>query len=777
MKKWFIALSLILLIIPVGIYLSLPTIAAHVVQSWLVDQGFQKPVFTLDYPDHKVIQISELSVEKHTENRISILKAGPVRITYSPWDLLLSGQLTRIEIPQASLDIQLLISQQAGDIVGQEDISTATSATDLAQFLPQYLLLLIPAKELVVGQLDTLIHAEGKPNYRLTGNLYLTSGKQLLSRVLLSFKNQSIARADLTLSSDNQLSLTAHELETPFFNLKGSLTTEVNRLILRTEHQLALDQTDQLLSKLGLLDDRKWQITQGEWHATTNLSIDSQLNNLESWLSSLTAEQHSEIKASAKLTTTPIKGAELSLLADGLYSSTQGLVINTHQGSQISLRAFKQAQTSADQFSLTLETPLRFSLMDNKILEPASVAIDSQNVKYADWAIQAAPLKIDIQSADINQQAVAMTFNTDRITLGRGKQKLPSIAVKGKLATTEEKLTTTLQVTGDELPIHLTASVNTTLQDLNSTITWQLNELPLPDPKKRWINQLPFSWPKPLTITRGGYAHQAEFNWRDGQLSGKITQALTGLDLSYDKILLTNANFNSQLLIRNNRIDDTGNLTIEALDTGVVIHNLQSRYKMNKLGTDNAIFDLQSLTAELLGGKIDVTPFYSVIKTPAFKTSLSIDELSLDELLKLEQEQGLTGEGRLSGNLPLHLGEKGFSVTNGFLKTNGSGVIQYQPTPEVQALGQSNQGMSMALAALENFHYSSLSAAVNYEPNGSLMLATNLQGANPHWNQGHPVNFTINVSENLHKLLKSLQFADDLTQQIETRYRKSKTNH
>ena len=167
MKKWFIAITLLLFIFPAIIYTSLPSIAAYAVKSWLVEQGFQKPVFTLDYPDHKTIQISELRVEKHTTNRISTLNAGPVRISYSPWNLIFKGQLSRIEIPTASLDVLLLGDPESTTNTDETPASLApvsnTEPTDLRQFLPKELLLLAPAQELVVGQLDIRFRATDKP--------------------------------------------------------------------------------------------------------------------------------------------------------------------------------------------------------------------------------------------------------------------------------------------------------------------------------------------------------------------------------------------------------------------------------------------------------------------------------------------------------------------------------------------------------------------------------------------------------------------------------------
>jgi hypothetical protein len=776
MKKWFIAITLLLFIFPALIYTSLPSIAAYAVKSWLVEQGFQKPVFTLDYPDHKTIQISELRVEKHTTNRISTLNAGPVRISYSPWNLIFKGQLSRIEIPTASLDVLLLGDSESTTKTDETPASLApvsnTEPTDLRQFIPKELLLLAPAQELVVGQLDIRFRATDKPLYQLTGNLSVRRGEQLLSRVLLSIDDQSVARADLVVTSDSHIQLTAHQYELPFFKLRASLNSENQHLVLTADHYLALNQVSQLLDKLKLLPDKDWHIQKGEWVALTTITASRELTSLDDWLSSIKAEQSFEIDASAALPNLPFKSINSELLALWQYSKVDGLRLTAYPKSKIDLHSINSANMVSDKVSLQLSTPLEFDLLQQKLLKPASFEITNKALKYADWTLDNEPLLLHLNSADVEKHEIALTLNSNRIRLAAGKNKPLSFALKGNVESKQEELLANLHLTGSELPVNLTTELHTQLKDSNTSVKWQLKQLPLSDRKKRWTTKLPITWPQKLTITAGTYTNSGEVSWSEGRANGYIKHAVEGLDLTYDKIELKNGNFDSKVMIRNNRLDDNGKVSIESVDAGVVISQLNADYRINKLGSDNAILDLKSFSADLLDGSVNISPFYTVMNAPAFKTSVSLNELSLDELLKLEQEQGLYGEGRLSGNLPLRYNDAGFSVSKGFIKTNGKGVIRYQPTDEVLALGQSNQGMSMALAALENFHYSSLSAEVNYAPNGNLVLATQLQGANPDWNQGHPVNFTINISENLHKLLKSLQFAEDLTQQIETRYRK-----
>jgi hypothetical protein len=86
-------------------------------------------------------------------------------------------------------------------------------------------------------------------------------------------------------------------------------------------------------------------------------------------------------------------------------------------------------------------------------------------------------------------------------------------------------------------------------------------------------------------------------------------------------------------------------------------------------------------------------------------------------------------------------------------------------------LRESYLGLGIALDALSNFHYNKLSILADYSPDGALLLKTQLGGNNPEWNKGQQVNFSMNIEENLLKLMKTLQFTDELTNRIEKRYR------
>lgn len=102
--------------------------------------------------------------------------------------------------------------------------------------------------------------------------------------------------------------------------------------------------------------------------------------------------------------------------------------------------------------------------------------------------------------------------------------------------------------------------------------------------------------------------------------------------------------------------------------------------------------------------------------------------MDLGAILALEQQQGLSGEGVLSGRFPLQYSQGELTVADGKLEGLApGGVIRFQPNASVAAYAAANAGLQMALQALENFHYDLLDIKLNYLADGTALLNTRLK--------------------------------------------------
>ena len=770
MKRWLSLCLLGLLILPVIGYFSLPFIAKNVVQNWLIDQGFQKPVFSVDYPSHRELLISEFSVEKHTDNRISTLSAGPVTISYDPWKLLLQGELTRIEIPSASLDIAM-----TGKAAKTDTAESDSSPFDLSQLIPDQWLGFAPAEELVIGELDVQWHGPDQPFYRFTGNIYLTQ-QQLLTRVLSSINNKALNRSDIIFFQDNRFEINMIDQEIssadPIINLTGLLTHDDNSIILQTVHSLDLNKTYKLAQQLNVADIYQISGISGLYSGSTEVTFAKYYpGNLDKWLLTIKAEQHNQLSAEIDKPYEGIGRTDINFKSNINLTQLNQLDIRWEPNSAITLHQIEKSGWTIATTEVKLESALNILINDKTSVEPFRISISPSMIRHPDLQITPQPISLSFNDINLEKQKAHISLNTRQIQASLSAMKLPAIDLEGNAYIQLPSIKAGVSVLNKSLTLKSAIGMDINLDKELIDAQWRIDEIPLINKQKNWRPYLPFAWPAKLILNSGDYTQSGHVKWLSGRLDGVITHTFNNVGFTQETLSVAGITINSQTFLRGERIDEQGSLHIDKIDAGIEINNIASQFRINKLGTNNAIADIKDLSGNILGGSFQLAPFYSVLNPLTINTDLSLRGLSLGALLRLEQQPGLTGEGILDGNLPLRYTSDGFYVTDGKIQARGTGVIRYRPDASIQALRESYLGLGIALDALSDFHYHELSVGTDYTPDGALLLNTRLSGNNPEWNNGQAVNFSMNIEENLLKLLETLQFTDKLTNTIEKRYR------
>ena len=143
--------------------------------------------------------------------------------------------------------------------------------------------------------------------------------------------------------------------------------------------------------------------------------------------------------------------------------------------------------------------------------------------------------------------------------------------------------------------------------------------------------------------------------------------------------------------------------------------------------------------------------------------------LQLPLLLEAYPTEGLSGTGVIDGELQVQRSDAGISIEKGSLKAREpGGALQFR-SAKIQALGQANPAMRLVTEALDDFHYALLASDVHYSADGKLDLGLRLQGRNPALEGGRPINFSINLQEDIPALLTSLQLSDRVSETIQRR--------
>jgi hypothetical protein len=191
-------------------------------------------------------------------------------------------------------------------------------------------------------------------------------------------------------------------------------------------------------------------------------------------------------------------------------------------------------------------------------------------------------------------------------------------------------------------------------------------------------------------------------------------------------------------------------LALEAVQAALPLTDGLIRFAIE----DGKRLRIESGRLHLAGGTVEIGPTLLDAEPPAGSVRLDVRDVDLALLMNLAGLDGLTGTGSLSGTIPVTLAPAGITIDAGTLKAAGPGVIAYAPATPPPALQGGNETVSLALSALKDFRYKTLSLTLNRAPGGQTVLALHVEGSNPSFYNGYPVQFNINISGKLDQILR-----------------------
>jgi hypothetical protein len=765
MRRMFWLLTPVLLL--ALFYGLLPRLASYSIEGWLQARGLEQVRIEFDYPHWNRLQIRRLTLSQQQDGQRIELDADSILIDFDPLDLLGRLHLNRVRIPGLRLHLQHSAKSAA----------TAPDALDLRPLLPAAWLVLAPADALQIDELDLTYVAPDQPARRLRGPVLLQQGEltqsRLHSRLQLFEDERPQGWFDLELDQHNQFALQLLHNGASIYRAGGQLTDDGERLQIQLEQSLDLAalrrwQPRWVPEGLPLVDGRLE--TRGVVSLPLRLAADS-----SQWLQTVRLDLETQARLQIDPARPDVQQIQLPLdarlrLADGL------LGVSLPAGTRALLQQLTLPGLAPVDARVTLVSPLD---MDVPIAHPTvglrlpalSLLLSSEPLQHAKGQLSFSPLSLSFSALDLAQQSARGRIQATNIRWQAPGQVLPAMALDSRFELRAGMLENRFELRIDEPALNLSGRASTRLAAQVSDIHWQAAPLALQQAETLWNRYHPPAPPE-LGISAGVLHHNGSAHWDGQTLALRLEQQVDQLTAHWGATTLQDARWQSTTLLRHSgRLEHQGTLQVPQLDAGFPVHNIALDYQLRQAPGQAPSLLLQGLAAELLGGSLTLNSVTINPLSPTLSADLKLQQLQLARLLELQQQPGLSGEGTLSGVLPLSYDSKGLHVRNGHIASDGPGWIRFQPGARIAALGQAHQGMAMALQALKNFQYQALSVDVQYSPDGATLMNTRLQGSNPDWHNGRPVDFSINIEQNLLTLMQTLQFTGKLTESIEKRYR------
>ena len=144
-----------------------------------------------------------------------------------------------------------------------------------------------------------------------------------------------------------------------------------------------------------------------------------------------------------------------------------------------------------------------------------------------------------------------------------------------------------------------------------------------------------------------------------------------------------------------------------------------------------------------------------------------IKDWELEEILDLYPNQGISGTGKISGQLPVSFSAKSLSVNEGRLYSmKPGGTISVKADENSLLDVRHNKNIATMVRLLKNFQYKDLEIDTNLNEKGDLILNLVISGSNPEELKGQPIILNVNIEQNLLDLIKSMTIASQTVKQV-----------
>jgi len=282
-------------------------------------------------------------------------------------------------------------------------------------------------------------------------------------------------------------------------------------------------------------------------------------------------------------------------------------------------------------------------------------------------------------------------------------------------------------------------------------------------------------WPEFMELSEGSLDLQARVQLRPDApmvLHGRLD--LDNVSALIDRTALSGASGHLLFSLEGEQLTARlREVNIGQINSGIGIGPVQllADYRAPRDDLLAGALDIQQATAEFLDGQVRVAPGTLDLGHRPLQVPLAAYELSLERLLEVYPAQGFAGTGRISGQIPLAIGEHGLTVEDGHVQALSPGGRLRLPAERLQGMLGTSAASELVTRALQNFHYSVLNSTIDYDESGKLTLGLRLEGNNPEVGRGQPVALNINLEEDIPALLTSLQLSGRVNEAVAERVR------
>jgi len=418
----------------------------------------------------------------------------------------------------------------------------------------------------------------------------------------------------------------------------------------------------------------------------------------------------------------------------------------------------------------TTDTPVQYIQIQN------GSYIKARNIRYQDFSLANSQINMVGELTNLlNKWSYKGGFSSRLLTVNAQSRAFQIKDVAARITANAKKIKVAGDFSTNDVPGEFEFAVE-------HNVTRGFGKLSLKPLKPLDINaennklsQLLEPWPYPFDLLSGKIKLSSDVTWsqkHDFSLSTKINVDNAGGNVG--KLLFSGLSFDHELdILPKLHSISAGKITLKHVDTGVTASNIHADLKLNTESSASLPqVILNNLHGEIFGGDFSAENVVYDLNSSTNRFKIKATNIDLAEIVKTQQLDDIVATGRIDGLIPVEINEKGIFIQDGvFINDVRNGTIRYNPATGTEQLKQ-NPITGIALDALRDFRYSYLSAGVNFTPEGRLRINLQLRGTSPELHTDRPVHLNINTEQNLLSLLKSLRYAQGISEKIDNKVRR-----
>ncbi len=274
--------------------------------------------------------------------------------------------------------------------------------------------------------------------------------------------------------------------------------------------------------------------------------------------------------------------------------------------------------------------------------------------------------------------------------------------------------------------------------------------------------------------TRGATTGEAEFEWAPNPVGLSSRAKFQFEDITFvgpTRIVNQTIGVNGHLNLASLwpvQTDGVQTITVSGVDFGAlqIVETGEIRFDM----PGDQTLHIEHAEFPWFGGKLGVYDARASLSGGEAIAPLRADNVDLSLILDYIDVDGLSGEGILSGVLPLVVEDGKASIESGFLQSNGSGAIRYQGQAGEQA-SAAGEDAQIAFDLLRDLRFEDLGIAIDGPLDGRLQFQLKFEGTGAialnRQNIRVPVIYRINLDAALLELLNQANMSQSIELQIQ----------